>query len=243
MGLSRNPPTLLVTRPEPDGSALAAEAEARGWRPVAAPLMRIAPLDASVVIRAGESLAFTSANGVRVFAQKRPERALTVFCVGPASADVARAAEFEDVRTAGGDVEALASLIAEARLGPVIHIGGVDRAGDLVGELTRLGVEARREDVYKAEEVSALSEAALEAIGRGEPGRVWVALFSPRTARIFERATAAQDLGRLGAACLSANVAAALERRERYNRVAIAAAPSTDALLAAAEAEIAAGGL
>ncbi len=245
---ARRPPVVIVTRPEPDGSAFAQAVARAGLRPVLSPVMDIvfkAPgrCDASTAPADAErsaALAFTSANGVRAFAAQSADRGKPVFAVGDATARAAGAAGFENVRAAGGDVASLAELIAAAApAGPVIHVAGSERAGDLAAALKAAGVEARREVLYSAVERQALSPDAAAAIAE-RTGPIVVALFSPRSAEIFlrqlARAAPDTDLPALRFACLSKAVAQRVERtdmRDRFGEraVEIAAATTADEML------------
>lgn len=203
---------VLITRPQPDADAFAEDCRAAGLDPVIAPLMSVtargdwaAPADAA-------GLAFTSANGVRVFAAASRVRNLTAFCVGEATADAARAAGFSTISAADGDVVSLAETIAEqssAISGQIVHIAGSRRAGDLLGALTERGLKASRIIAYETNEVRNLPQTAATAIGSGRA--LVVTLFSPRTARLFlnlvETANMAEALSRCRAICLSDAVA------------------------------------
>ncbi len=213
------PPRVIVTRPEPDAAAFADLCRAHGLDPVLSPVMTIeiesAPVDLSGDLADAGTLAFTSANGVRAFAAKATMRDLPVFAVGAVTAEAAKAAGFENVQAAGGDVDSLAAHIAsEKELAGkgVLHIAGENRAGDLVALLEKHGIPARRRTLYRAVPAEALTEAATAAL-KDEKADLWVGLFSPRTARLFvalaERAGLAAALGRTRAACLSEAVAEA----------------------------------
>lgn len=235
MALSSAAPILVATRPEPDNARLAAAAEARGWRVVRAPLMTIEPIAADPGLRPGEALAFTSANGARAFAAANPERDIEAWCVGAQTAAVARKLGFRSVWVAGGDVASLAEAIAERPPEALLHAGGADRAGDLVAALSEKGVPARRVDLYRARPAEALPEEAIRAAAGTE---AWVALFSPRTARIFERLAPDGALASLSCACLSAGVRDALAEPGAWRRVVIAEEPDQEALIDAATREM-----
>lgn len=229
--------TLIVTRPAPDGDAFAALAAAAGVEAVLSPVMTIEFLDAPAEVAADEALAFTSANGVRAFARLNPDRAPAVYAVGAASAGEARAAGFVDVRAAGGDVESLADLIAATkRHSRIAHFAGSDRAGDLIAALAARGVSARRAVLYSAVSTRDLSPAAA-AILRTDASETGVALFSPRSARLFiEQAAASGVVSALKnavALCLSRNVADAAAATA-WSRILIAREPSAEAMIALA---------
>ena len=227
----------LITRPQPDADAFAALCAGAGVEPVVCPLMEIVRRPAPTALDGVGALAFTSANGVRAFAANSPVRDLPVFAVGPASAAAAHAAGFTDVAAAGGDVAALAALIADARAridGAVLHAAGARRAGDLVSALGAAGVSARRCVLYEARDAEALPETAIQAIASSPPVD-WVALFSPASAALFARLVAAAQLSdrlaQIRAACLSEAVADAA-RAFSWRSVEIAPARRAEAMIA-----------
>ncbi len=114
---------------------------------------------------------------------------------------------------AGGDVDALAALIAaqhKSAKGVALHCAGATRAGDLVKALEAENLPARRAVLYEAQPIAALSDAAIAAL-RMEKAIDWVALFSPRSAGLFvDRVCEAgleRSLASVNAACLSDAVA------------------------------------
>jgi uroporphyrinogen-III synthase len=201
---------VLVTRPEPDASEFAALCRENGLAPVLCPLMKVVFETAKVDLEGVGALAFTSANGVRAYLANSADKSPPVFAVGEATAQTAAEAGFSEVKTAGGDVEALAGLIGEHRdsfSGEVLHIAGAARAGDLIAALEAQNIAARRLTLYTMREAEALPPAILSTAAG------WVALFSPRTAALFarlvERAGASERFGNMRAACLSDAVAEA----------------------------------
>jgi uroporphyrinogen-III synthase len=234
---------VIVTRPAPDGAAFADQLAAAGMAAILSPVMTIRPRPLPADARAPDAAAFTSANGVRAAAAGILGRDLAVFAVGDATAQAAHAEGFTNVHVATGDVAALAALIAArraeaGRAGEVVHFGGESLAGDLVGRLAERGVAARRVVAYVAEPAAALAPAARAALAA--PGRgLWVAHFSPRSARLFlglvDAAGLAGSLGRIAAACLSPAVAAAAEP-SRWARLVVAARSDTGALIEAIRA-------
>ena len=124
---------VVVTRPGNAARELAVEIVRRGYEPLIAPMLVIETLDTPLpdLGRYG-AIAFTSANGVRAFAERSSERGVPAYAVGGATATALRAAGFRDIRLAGGDADALASLIAvSADRRPVLHISGSVIARDL----------------------------------------------------------------------------------------------------------------
>lgn len=208
--MAATPSTLLLTRPEAQSRAFAAALEAAlpgRFRPVIAPVLRIAPVAAEIDLAGAQALLFTSANGVEAFAAASPERGLPALCVGAMTAQAARAAGFA-ARSADGDVAGLAALAArEARPGggDLVHVRGRHAAGDLTGRLSALGLPARGLEIYDQIAVPPPAEAAaLLAAGRVDV----LTAFSPRSAALFAATSRAEGWD-LSAATLVALSAAA----------------------------------
>ncbi|TAJ71382.1 MAG: uroporphyrinogen-III synthase [Phenylobacterium sp.] len=177
---------IWITRAQPGADVTAERVRAMGHDAIVAPLLAVRVLpDVSVDLRGVAALAFTSANGVRAFADVSGERGLKVFAVGAATAQAARAAGFKSVLSADGDVEALADGIAVRRSelrGAVLHPGAAEPAGDLAGALEKHGVEARRLILYETAPVD-LAAAEAEALSRSDT----VLLHSPRAAQVLAK--------------------------------------------------------
>ncbi|MBX3445485.1 MAG: uroporphyrinogen-III synthase [Parvibaculaceae bacterium] len=229
---------LLVTRPERESEALAAELRARRHEVTIAPLLSIHFLDDVALPQlAWQALLVTSANGARALARQADEnlKRIPVLAVGEGSAAAARAEGFANVRAAEGDVNALDALAAhvlDPGKGPLLHAAGSVLAGDLKAMLEARGFEVERAVLYKAEK-RALPESVLAALKAG--GIDGVLFFSPRTARQFaslmREAGLAPFPGRVTAYCLSAAVADELSGLG-IAEIRVAASPSLDALLA-----------
>ncbi len=225
---------ILVTRAAPDAEATGRRLAARGLTPILAPLLAIAPATRDASTEA-EALAFTSANGARMFAALNPRRDLPVFAVGDATAATARALGFGRVLSAQGDLWALAALL-QAQLPPrasVFHPTGRDQAGDLAAAAPGLRIESRA--IYRAEAARELPAAALAALAPDPPGVDAVMAHSPRAASVFVRLLIEAGLGARRAAltglAISARAADALEP-EAWRDMRVAGAPNEDALLA-----------
>lgn len=202
-----------------------------GFVPVVQPLLRIEPLSPPVPAQRPDALVFTSVNAVVAWAALDADRARPVLTVGDATAEAARAAGFVGVRSADGDLYALAALI-EADPGlkgrRLLHPGAETPAGDLSA---LVGGHARVDHlpVYRAVETSAAPPPAFDA----------VLIHSPRAARALSGALAGAlaaalppDAARDRLACaISANAAAPLSGLP-FAEVRIAAHPDEAALLA-----------
>lgn len=227
--------TVIVTRPEPDASEFAQALAKRGFRPIVFPLMEIWARRGGD-LPDGAVVAFTSANGAR---SVRAAPSGLAFAIGPATAAAARAAGWAEIIASDSDSEKLADDIAAAYArgrfhGPVTHVAGSHRAGDLVARLVARGVPAERRVAYEAIAADALSAEVKSELRA--PGPVIVSFFSPRTAAIFQSLSASPDdaaaLGDVDAVCLSAAVAASLQDGA-WRSVLVADSPSADAMIAA----------
>lgn len=188
---------------------MAAALHQRGHEPILSPLMEIRFLDGPEILLDGiQAVLATSANGVRALARRTTRRDVPVLAVGPQTAAAAEAAGFRQIKDAQGDALALADAAARwatPEAGPLLHVAGRERAGDLAIRLGERGFEVRVEVLYEAHEASALSKDAAAALASGRLDAVM--LFSPRSARIFsERVREAKLDGRcsrMTALCIS----------------------------------------
>ncbi|MFM9844177.1 MAG: uroporphyrinogen-III synthase [Dongiaceae bacterium] len=220
----------LITRPEEDAAPLAAALIQRGIETSIESLLSIRTLPETEIDLSGvQAMLFTSANGVRAFAELAAAkglvgwRELPVLAVGDATARTARAAGFTEVESAAGNVESLAELAAaklDPQKGPLFHAAGSAVAGDLAGLLSGRGFELRRSMIYEARPADSLSPATVAALEGGSFD--FMLFFSPRTAATFAALTqaagdkAVEGCRRAAALCLSpavANVLGALPFR------------------------------
>jgi uroporphyrinogen-III synthase len=229
-------PRVLITRPREDAEPLARRLSALGAEPVIEPLIAIhRETDAPLDLADAAAVALTSANGARTLAAVSFRRDVPVFAVGEATAAAARDAGFGDVRSAAGDVNALATLIMNTlapAAGWVVHVSGADAAGDLAGRLQEAGFRARRVVLYRAMASERLSEATRTLLRSGS--LAMVLFFSPRTATTFVRLANRDELGpacrSAAAVCLSGAVADAV-RVLPWREVRVARVPDQDSLL------------
>lgn len=232
---------LLLTRPEAESQSLREKLQAMGHAVDTAPMLAIRQKRAvgeelQAALQGVTALLFTSANGVRAFAEASPLRDVMVYAVGPASALAATAAGFTRVEAAGGDVHLLADLVRARHArdaGALLHAAGSARAGDLQAMLQQDGYDVRRVVLYDAETAIELpSGVAGRFASKGYDG---VLFFSPRTAATFVNLAQAAGIGggaTLATAwCLSDNVARAAAPLP-WRRLMVAQSPSEADLLA-----------
>jgi len=213
-----------ITRAQPGAEATATRLRALGFAPVVAPVLETRPIaGVEIDLTSVDALAFTSAAGVAAFTALSPARDHAVFTVGEATAEAARAAGFADVRSAKGDVLALADLIAGAGPRPalVMNPSAAEPSADLAGLLTARGLKARSVAVYETRETDLAAPPA---------GLAALLIHSGRAARAVARLTAALDLSAVTACAISAAAAAPLAD-VGFGRIAVAAEPTEAAVL------------
>jgi uroporphyrinogen-III synthase len=227
---------LLLTRPRDDAESLAQVLRSQGHEVIVAPLMEVQfapgpalPLDGMQAILA------TSANGVRAASLRTARRDLTLYAVGPQTAEAARQAGFAAVISADGDSTALVETVAgdaDPQKGGLLHAAGAETAGRVRQALQTRGFRVETVILYEALPVSVLPENAVEDLKNNTLDGVL--LFSPRSAKIFAALVGAAGLtaecARLVAFCISAATAEALAPLT-FSRVAIAGTPNQDAIL------------
>ncbi len=202
---------IWITRAQPGADVTAERVRALGHEAIVAPLLAVKALkDVDVDLTGVAALAFTSANGVRAFADLSGERNLRVFAVGAATAQAARSAGFRLVLSADGDVAALAEGISKRRgelRGAVLHPGAADPAGDLIGALAAEGVPARQLILYETTPVTLGAERAGELVQADA-----VLLHSPKAAKVLAAVLKAHPAPNLRALGLSKAVVKPLVR-------------------------------
>lgn len=163
------PTRVWITRAKPGAARTAARLRDMGFEPIVAPLLTIENLTPPVPDLAPfAALAFTSINGVAAFAALTPRRDRPVFAVGDATAQAAHDAGFTNVRSASGDLHALARLIAGAIANAGVLVPQAETpAGDLAAALTAAGarnVSIQSLTVYRAIEMPAAAPALFDAV-------------------------------------------------------------------------------
>jgi len=219
---------IAITRAEPDAHATAQRVKEMGGTPILAPLLRIERHPFDTNITGAQALLFTSTNGVLAFAEASTQRDVKVITVGNATADAALKAGFKHVRSANGDVGALAEVagkVLDPSGGKLIHIAGEQTAGDLIGALTQAGFTAERRSAFEAKQVEQAPPALRE--------RVDVVLFhSARAVDAYVRVGAPDSAQRI-AACLGPRISGEALRLP-WKKIVVAPAPREEALLHAA---------
>lgn len=229
---------VLVFRPQEQGEETAARLArrpiAQSDEAILAPVLSIVPTGTAPPPGPFDALLVTSRNVVPPLAAEPDLLAnLPVFAVGPRTGAALAAAGCRDVAVADGDAVSLAVLVTR-RLRPgsaLLHAAGRDRRAEPGATLAAAGFSVTTWEVYAAEPLAHLPEAARTALAAGA---VDAALhYSPRSAAIAERLAREAGLGRAFAdilhLCLSPNVADAFAARPP--RFMVAEEPSEASLL------------
>lgn len=216
------PARVWITRTQPGAGRTAERLRELGLTPVIAPLLAVEPLAPPLPdLDRFAALVFTSPNGVDAYAALTPRRDHPVLTVGDATADAARDIGFTRIRSASGDLTALARLIAaEPPAGPILAAVAETPVGDLSDAVRAAGGQARIEtlSVYRTVPVTPPAVPPIEAI----------LIHSPRAARllaVLDRTTLAASL----IACISPAAAAPLS--DLNLSIAVAEAPNEQSLL------------
>lgn len=213
-----------MTRPQPAADALVARLNAGGRAALAAPVTEYTPVPFTLPdLAAYHALAFTSAEGVRVFADNETGRGKPVFCVGDATAAAARAAGFEHIRSADGDAGDLLELLGGQKdIKRVLHVSGTETARELRAPLALRGITLDRVAVYGTRLLDRLPSDAENAL---RAGTVTAALlFSARAAGRLPELLPEGAREKIEALCISPRVALAAGAGWR----AVRAAPRPD---------------
>jgi uroporphyrinogen-III synthase len=227
MSKSQNtPPKIWVTQTLPRAEESAAAFRAIGLEAVVSPVLQIRISDNLINLPSELTvLLFTSRNGVRAFCSVHAEREFDVLCVGDETAKLARGMGFNQVSSAGGDVDDLFALVKkEISLSrPIRHCSGRHVRGRLTERLLESGYTATRIEYYASEPRITLDV---------EPSHFdYVAVYSPLAANNLAQLLALHNVERLTSLSISANTDDGLAGSGVGRRL-IANSPNQAAMLA-----------
>lgn len=175
-------PSLLITRPIASAACFVARLAKDIQRDVTiviSPLLEIVPTGAQIDLTEVAGVIFTSSNAVELTPKGNH---LPAFCVGHRTAKRAEAAGWAVVAEERTADKLVARLAEMAPPGPLLHLAGAHRRGDIAGRLTELGSPTNVLVLY-AQTTLDLTAEAIELLDREGP--VVVPLFSPRSAAQF----------------------------------------------------------
>lgn len=230
-------PTLIVTRPAPQGEAFAKAIAAR-WggalQIILSPLLAIQPIPVATDLNDITGVIFTSANGVAAAGDLRLSQGLTAWCVGQKTAALAQSAGFDPI-IGPGDAAGLVQLIIDrAPAGPLAHIRGQHSRGDVCAHLNQSSVSCVEVIAYD-QAVCPLTLEAKEALKGKEP--IVFPLFSPRTVAIL---TKEAPFGAPVYLVMMSEAVKDAAANLKSESVAVAAQPDENAMIAATLAALSA---
>lgn len=216
---------LLITRPRASADRFVARLSAdllQGIDVILSPLLEIAPTGANPDVTQYAGVIFTSSSAVNL---APPGNGQTAYCVGRTTADHAQAAgwQISVVEQTADDLVAKLHEIKPA--GPLLHLAGLHRRGDIGAQVAAMGVNVDVEILYDQKLLALSAQAQLRLEGEG---RVVVPLFSPRTAQHFMQK--ASRLHNVTVVAMSDAVAECCQGMDEANLL-IAAAPTGQEML------------
>ena len=180
-------PTLIVTRPMPQGRVFSGAIIDRWNRPLEimhAPLLKIVPLPVAIDLSGFQGFIFSSVNGVKAVSDLRLPKGMTAWCVGERTAQAAKGAGFAPV-VGPSNADGLVDVLLSAQpKGPLVHIRGQHSRGHIADRLSASGIPCAEVVGYDQEPVP-LSDEAVNALKQNR--HVIFPLFSPRTATLLTR--------------------------------------------------------
>lgn len=225
-------PLIVLTRPAAQAERFAQHCARRFGRRakmLIAPVLRIETLPQDIEIQPGQSLIFTSENGVLALGPDADVDGRTAYCVGPQTAQAARALGLDAIDAGGAADDLVARILADLPQGPLLHVRGAHARGGVAEALKAAGLDVQEVIAYRQIEQPLSSDAVLRLSGSAP---VILPVFSPRSAKLL-----AGQVPRLGPGvqpiALSAAVAEALAASA--TEAVIADEPNGDAMLAAIE--------
>ncbi|WP_162798416.1 uroporphyrinogen-III synthase [Sulfitobacter sp. SK012] len=192
--------TLLLTRPQASSERFVARLDPLALskvQVVISPLLEIVPLDTPVSLNGIQAVIFTSANAVG-FAPAA--NGMAAYCVGARTYEAARQAGWSAHLAGETAVDLIAHILDLRPKGPLLHLAGHHRRGDIGENLSKSGIQTQTLTLYD-QILRGLSSEALSAL----QGTTIVPLFSPRTALKFMQES--PDMRHVHAVALSGAVA------------------------------------
>lgn len=234
---------VLITRPQESAVSLAHQLKELGHHVIIDPLIEIIPITIDLhsqlpPLASFEAVVTTSQQAIRCLSTLTPLRDFPLWCVGSASAKVAKDLGFQIIHTAEGSaddlIEKLTNTIGPSPAKTVLHASGDVMRVNVSEILSKKGIPAQRVILYKTKEANAFSSEAFQALKLNALDAVL--FFSPRTGRIFQNLCRLSNLEHhcqpVMAICLSNSIKTAIQNLP-WKKIRIAKKTTTDDLLMA----------
>ncbi|SDO66583.1 uroporphyrinogen-III synthase [Phyllobacterium sp. OV277] len=227
--------TVLVTRPLPAATRTADRLRAQGYVPLIVPLTEIAPLNPVMPEGTFDAVVATSANALLHASDEllAPLLQLPCFTVGDATADAARAREFETVTTGDGDGESLADTIVEElrAAGSLLYLTGRVRSPGFERAVTLAGFHCSPLAIYDTISVSYTTDFLMKTLGSRRID--YCLLYSQMSSEVLSGLIGAANLehvfDKTVFLCLSKRIAESISGL-REAAIRVAGRPNEDAL-------------
>ncbi|MBT8408450.1 MAG: uroporphyrinogen-III synthase [Alphaproteobacteria bacterium] len=225
-------PLIVLTRPAAQAERFAQHCARRfGGRieTLIAPVLKIEPLRPDLEPKPEQSLVFTSENGVLALGPNPAVKGRTAYCVGPQTANAARALGMDAIDAGGAAGDLIARILADMPPGPLLHVRGAHARGHVAQALKAAGLDTQEVIAYRQTEQPLSSEAILRLSGSAP---VILPVFSPRSAKLL-----AMQVPRLGPGVLPISLSAAVAEAlpASPNEPVVVAEPNGEAMLASIE--------
>ena len=203
-------PPIIVTRAQPGADETAERLQSEGFTPLLSPALEIKAVSTITTQQhTTQHLIFTSANGVRFFANTSQMRDAQAWCVGDATASEAHAIGFSRIHNARGNADDLAALILKypaLKTDTWCHVANTAAAGNLVATLKDAGLNISFSPLYETMTALHLTEPARIALNTVSPKVVLI--HSAKGATAFLHLARDIDLSSATIAAISPNAAA-----------------------------------
>lgn len=232
---------IIITRAEPGASETEARLRTLHLTPIVAPMLSLQVRDDHNLpdLSTIAGLVFTSANGVRVFADRSPERALPAWCVGPATAQAARTARFQSVLESSGNAVDLAHFISNQKApeaAPLLHVANGAAAGTLKATLEAEGHQVLFAPLYDMKPAANLPSAVDHVLAQQTPAIVLI--HSQKGAEAFANLVGERSISNLIAVGISDAACEPVTRLD-LKALYVADVPNEDGLFDALQTAIA----
>jgi uroporphyrinogen-III synthase len=220
-------PTILISRPKPDGEALAAQLACvnANMKCILAPALEIRHLEQPAPERNYDILVLTSRHAVAAAAKLHPHA--RAVCVGDATAHYANELGLNAV-SVGANAQALIGHIQTLNIHSALHICGEHQRGDIVEQLLASRIQAERHIVYAQRALSFSQPVKAEV---HQTPHLLIPLYSPRSAQVISQ-NLQEYVGKIDLIAISQNCAEAWSGPTPH-QVTLASAPNAQAMFAA----------
>ncbi len=178
---------ILLTRPIEDCSEIISKFQSLGHQVSHLPLLSVNKVNyGEINFSDYKGIIFTSANAVKFLDLKKIEKKMLCFCVGSATEKKARGVGFQNVITAGGNVENLKELILQnfdKKDGKLIYISGEIVSVDLDHQLEEEGYNIKRLINYRTSPIEIFEERFIDELKLKIPDIVYI--YSQNSASSF----------------------------------------------------------